>query len=270
MENNLTLNFSYKYSKENFVELVNKSISILLDFTPKYMCIYFNEYKSINKVYDKQYLYELLLENPSSIELISEKYNEKNTDNYKIMNIQKHNSYYMDLDITKINSSLIFDSNTISEFLGFNGFVCGYCYNNSYIESNVFFNNIRFKSSEYEYLSFISTYGISFVAAPIIWFGNPMFEILDKKIFLNNFTCEIININNNYIYKLNLYSIDESSKIDFVLEKQNYIWNTLNIKNKFKEFEIKITEAINKDLGITSDMDVMEYLRIKLKKKKKK
>jgi hypothetical protein len=273
-----SISFSYKYSKS----LINKQLFFALentDFKPQSMLIGYgdDETESIETDFNFTRLFELMNTQPVLITIYNMSYEERNNSNdYKILKLQTYESFNtFNIYMSKISLDILQKKPLLDEFIFKEEFICGYCYNHSdafdqLLKYREYENSKKSKLDINLYGRLLSIVGLDFVAAPIIWLGTPIYDIVDKNLILKYPGLNKSKIDNIEIYTIHLFDINTLPTQPENRSKQRHIWDYLNIENSFKNYSEKKERERNEKLGITPDMDLLEYLKIMSGKKKKK
>lgn len=253
----------YKYNEEEIITLFKKSLG-LTGFESKYMSILFDEFEPpIDEVvFNEKYLLELFKRKPSTITIMSELKNNENKEDYYWFKFGLSIDSPFGLDtctLTWSNSNLNFliGNELFNTFLNSSNLIYCYCYDqfDAFEQSNKSMINPDFekpwesheRSREFildnaidtsdHWGRYISTCGMMFMAAPVMWFGEEYFKIISKaslKHFkgaslINHYSFDLI-----YIKLFELY--DDPSRIEN-REKQKSFWKTFDLEKKVEHYE---------------------------------
>jgi hypothetical protein len=256
-------NFLYQYSEDAAVALLANALKIL-GFEPKYMTIFFDEFeRSLNDItFDEENLFKLLKKNPGTITIKSQLYDEdkRDTNNWFRFGLSVNSPFGLDtcsLEWSNVDLDPLLRSDMFSGFLNFRNLIYCYCYDQydcvnqsndrieSFIENypNQPYNVVK-NSMDIDVIDIsehwgkcISTRGVIFMAAPLMWFGAEYFKITSKEELLKFKGASLINYSSFDLVHIKLFELyDEPSKIEN-RERQKAFWNTFDLQNKALQYE---------------------------------
>jgi hypothetical protein len=275
----------FKHNENNSITLLIQALDVL-GFTPNYMSIFFNEFeKSLDDItYDKDYLLKCIKNKPHfHVTLNQQLYS---VDNREINNWFKFivnadspfglNTCSLEWSNTQLD--FLLNEKIIKSFLENPNFIYCYCYNqydvsnqsneqvDSFIENypnqpykivKNFMGDIVIDISQH-WGRFIATRGITFMAAPLMWFGGEYFKIIPKESLLKFPGASLVNYPSLDLVHIKLFDLyDDPSKKEN-REKQKLFWKTFDLQKRIEQYE--------KDRPI----DFIAWYKEKAAKKKKK
>jgi len=276
----------YKFDRDEFFILFRNALKVL-DFEPVYMDIFFDEFSSsLDDIrYDVEYLFELLEKKPGTVTLKNKIYDaEAGTTNYcwfrfKLILETPYKEEFCSLEWSNSRLDFLFNNNLFNEFLSSQNLIYCYCYDQydcmnqsstsainpdfekpweSGETSRDFILKDAIDISEH-WGRYIKSLEFTFMAAPLMWFGEEYFKIIPKEALLKFKGASIIDypsLNLVYIKLFDLY--DDPAKADN-RQRQKDFWKTFDLQ--------KIAEQYEKDRPIDF---IAWYKERAIAKKKKK
>jgi hypothetical protein len=273
----------YKYKKEEPQVLLSRALSIL-GFEPKYMNIYFDEFEEPldDIAFDEDYLFSLLKRNPGSITIKSELYDENKTENYfwfrfKLDIDTVHRLDTCSLEWSNDNLDFLLNSGSFQSFFSFESLIYCYCYDqmDCMQQSDISMVNPDFDTpwqtgeitrefilnnavdiSEH-WGRYVSTRGIRFMAAPLMWFGKEFFKIIPKEELLKFKDASLINHASFDIVYIVLFDLYDTTAKKENRAMQKEFWKFFDLQNKIDRYE--------KD----NPIDALAWLKARVASKKK-
>ena len=256
-------NFLYKYSESEMLALLTNALDVL-GFEPTYMAIFFNEFeKPLDDItYDKKYLFEILKSAPISITLKSQLYDEgkRETNNWFRIKLYLDRPYDSDscsFEWNNTNLDFLIDSDKFSVFLSSPNLVYAYCYDqydcmnqsNNRIDSFVLEHPNKSYKIAKDHLNddvidvskhwgrYVNTLEFTFMAAPLMWFGEDYFKIIPKEkllkfkgaILINHFSFDLVHIQ--------LFALYDDPSMIKNRERQQMFWETFDLEKKAVQYE---------------------------------
>lgn len=252
----------YKHNENNSITLLNQALNVL-GFTPSYMSIFFNEFeKSLDDItYDKEYLLKCTRNKPHFHVTINQQlYSVENreTNNWFKFIVNADSPFGLNtcsLEWSNIQLDFLLNEKIIKSFLQNPNFIYCYCYNqydvshqsngrvDSFIENypNQPYRIVKnFMDDDVIDISqhwgrFVSTRGITFMAAPLMWFGQEYLKIISKESLLN-FT-EASVANDTDIVHIKLFDLYADPAIPENRKRQKDFWQTFDLQKKLEQYE---------------------------------
>ncbi len=253
----------YKYKEEQVIVLLSKALKVL-GFEPKYMNVFFDEFSnSLDDVsFDEKYLFTLMKRNPGAITIKSKLYDEDKQEDFFWFRFKLDidTAYGLDtcsLEWSNSNLDFLLNSNDFKSFLGFENLIYSYCYNqldcmeqsdNSMVNPGFntpsqpgertrdFILNNTVDVSEH-WGRYVSTRGIVFMAAPLMWFGKEFYTITPKEELIKFKDASLIkhpSFDTIYIVLFDLY--DTPSKRENRMKQRDF-WKFFDLQNKIDRYE---------------------------------
>ena len=258
-----TANFLYQYNADIAVVLFTTALK-LLGFEPKYMTIFFDEFeKSLDDiVYNEEYLFKLLRKRPGTITIKSQLYDEdtRETNHWFRFGLSIDSPFGLDtcsLEWSNTSLNFLVESDKFIIFLNSQNLIYAYCYDqydcmnesNNRIDSFIReYPNRPYKLAK-DHLDddvidisehwgrYVSTRGITFLAAPLMWFGEEYFKIIPKEALLKFKGASIINYPSFNLVHIKLFELyDDPAKTDN-RQRQKDFWKTLDLQKKAEQYE---------------------------------
>lgn len=254
-------NLLYEYSESNFITIFKQALNTL-GFEVKYMRVLFDEFeKPLDDIpFDKEQLLRIVKRKPNNITLKQQLYDEKNREN--------NNWFKFGLNVESpfgLNTCSLEWSNTcldfllkekaIETFLEIPNLIYCFCYNqydclNQTDERiQTFIKNYPGQQCQVvknqtgddvvdvseHWGRYISTRGITFMAAPLMWFGKEYFKIIPKESLLKFTGAHAIDDGDIIYVKLfDLYAAPTNHKNR---ERQKDFWQAFNLQKKAEQYE---------------------------------
>lgn len=253
----------YAYSEKEALAFILKALKVL-GFQPKYMNISFNEFeKSLDDIaFEEEFLFTLLKRKPNTITILNQLYDEDNMENYSWFRFSLSIDTAFTLKTCSLewsNSSLNFllSSKEFKTFLDVENLIYCYCYDqldcmdqSDTSKVNPEFNSPwKFGEHSRDFIltnakdisehwgRYVSTRGITFMAAPIMYFGKEFYKIIPKEelikfksaSLIDHSTFEIV-----YIVLFDLYDIP-SKKGNRISQKE--FWKFFDLQKKIAQYE---------------------------------
>lgn len=255
--------FLYRYSEENAAGLLADALKVL-GFEPKYMSIFFDEFEKPldDIVYDEEYFFELLKRRPGTITIKSQLYDEdkRETNNWFRFKLHLDRPYDSDLfsfEWSNTNLKFLVESDKFSIFLSSKNLIYCYCYDqyDCMNQSNERVDNFieNYPNQSYKIIKnfmeadaidisehwgrYINTLEMTFMAAPLMWFGEQYFKIISKEALLKFKGASIINYPFFSLVHIKLFEFyDDPSKAEN-RERQKAFWKTFDLQKKAEQYE---------------------------------
>ena len=253
----------YQYNEKE-VGVLLKSALDKLGFYPKFMDIYFNEMKdSFDDIpYDSNYLRKILKRDSGTITIKSQLYDDgkRETNNWFRIGFNIDSPFGLD--------TCLFEwSNADLDFLlsddRFDFFLCSpnlmYCYvydqydcmnqSNERIDSYIInypgraynvvknFMNVDVVDVSQHWGRYISTRGITFMAAPLMWFGNEYFKIVPKDVLLKFNGASIVSCSSFDLVRVRLFDLYDGAEKEENRLRQEEFWRQLDLQKKAEQYE---------------------------------
>jgi hypothetical protein len=268
--------FTYTNSKDEMMHLSSIALK-LLGFEPKYMNVFVSENEILDDVeFNEILLFELLSKGASGILLKNQLYDETNTTLWFRISIDEQ--YYNVFSFQWSNSSLDFLINNLlfEKFYNSRNFISGYCYDQNdnflqstediaYYKSQLGSSIVKIKKNQFndDVIDISENWGrservcgIEFMAAPIMWFGLPFFDVISKQNLLNykyaKSMTEVVCVKHFDLKDLPSDKVNRS--------KQKEFWQFFDLKNIILKYK--------KSHSIDLDNWVKEQVLLKKKKRK--
>lgn len=252
----------YKYEESNSIALLNRALDIL-GFTPNYMSIFFNESeKSLDDItYDKDYLLKCTRNKPHYHVTINQQlYSiEKRETNHWFKFVVNADSPFglntCSLEWSNVQIDFLLNEKIIRSFLQSPNLIYCYCYNqydvsdqsNERVES--FIENYpgqpykivkNFMDDDVIDISqhwgrVVTTRGITFMAAPLMWFGEEYFKIIPKESLLKFNGASVVDDTN--IVHIKLFDLYAAPVIPENRQRQKDFWQTFDLQKKAEQYE---------------------------------
>lgn len=259
-----TCNISYKCSNQSLISNLLAIAIKNLGFEPKYMSLFFDEFsKPANDLpYDETAMFALLKRLPGSITIKNKLYDEDNPEassGFSLALITNEHFPLQSCILTWSNNNLDFllNKNDFQLFIGFENLIYCYCYDqyDCYQQSYTRRINSEFdKSLEVEYRSgefifddvidiskhwgrSINARGLSFMAAPVMWFGSEFYKIISKEAFLNYENSSLMSYLSADVIRVNLFDLYDDASKEENRNKQKEFWEFFDLQNKIHLYE---------------------------------
>jgi hypothetical protein len=253
----------YKCNEEKKIfELLSMAIKVL-GFEPRYMNILFDEFsESLKDIeFDENYLFTLLRKTPSSIIIKNKLYEEDNPQNFCNFSFRITKDEHFSLQSCSLswlnkNLNFLIDSDYFKSFLGFENLVYNYCYNqyDCYEQSNTSRRNPDFDKpikpgeSTREFIlhdidisehwgRVLSIRGMSFMAAPLMWFGEGFYRIISKEKLLKFKYASLASPPSFNLVHVKLFELYDDPSKGENRNKQKEFWNFFDLQNRIKQYE---------------------------------
>ena len=249
--------------EQTLFELLSAAIQIL-GFEPKYISIFFDEFSPSfeDLEYDENYLFTVIKKVPGSITLKNKMYDETDPQSSFgfSLNINRDENFNLQSwSLNWLNNDLDFLilSDYFKFFLSFGELVYAYCYDSDdcFEQSNARIINPEFdqpwKTGE-EVREFILNNaidisqhwgkivvarGLTFIAAPLMWFGKKFEKIIAKEKLLKFACSSIENYSSNELVQIKLFELyDSPSKVEN-RSKQKEFWTFFDLQQTIKQYE---------------------------------
>lgn len=280
---NYTCTILYKCDIEKkLLDLLSKALK-MLGFEPKKMTVIFDEFsKSFDEIeFNKDYLFALLKKNPSTISIKNKSFDENNKDGIQGLSVKITTNERFSLETCSItwsneNLDFLIKSDQFDSFLNNEDLIYCYCYdqNDCYSQSRTGRINPNFSTSlvvagttkefmlhdidiSKNFGRVVNVRGMSFVAAPLMWYGEGFYKIISKEELLR-FSCStIIKYSLTDLVYIKLFELyEDPSKIEN-RHKQGEFWEFFNLQKKIKSYEYN------------NPIDVVAWLKARADTKKK-
>lgn len=247
---------------EDVSDLLSLAIKVL-GFEPKYMDVFFNEFSEpLNDIsFDGEYLYLLLKKQPNTIIIKNKLYDEDNPNSCYSFSLKigtNENFSLQTCSLSWLNTNLDFllNGNEFKSFIELKNLVYCYCYDQYDCHNQSDTSRINpdidkpLSSGEMtrDYIlhdidisehwgRVVSVRGISFMAAPLMWFGTEFYKIIPKEKLLSFKDASLIKqvpFDVTYVALFDLY--DEPSKQENRI-KQKEFWKSLDLQNVITKYE---------------------------------
>ena len=249
---NYTYNFYYDLEKSNNIEKLLTISFNNFGFNPMYMSIYSDYFGMIEQVnFNKNLIYSKVNNELRSILINNKLYDE--SEDYFIYRLHIDQTYKT-IHLSWTNNNLDFIDLILEELINFDNFIFGECSNikDTSKQSN---ENIEIFKMNYPNQSLIlkkgdldemiidtrehwgreiNNLGISFIAAPKMFFGESYFKIISKEDLINFKYTKAYNKNTFYIKLFDLY--DDPERLENRL-KQKEFWEYFDFESKIKKIE---------------------------------
>lgn len=245
----------FNSAKSNVEELIKISLNTL-GFTPTAMTIYINWdelYEDV--VYDEIFLYSLLSQNPISIEIRNQVHDELDENLwFRIKNEDK----FISLIWSNNNFDFLLTEKSF-QLIKMKGFIAGYIYNNEDAsnQTSEAKTSLTFDANKYPgQIKYVC--GMQFMAAPLMWFGEPFFEIISKDELQKFKKARKLNADLIEIKLFDIYDLPQKTE------------NRNSQKEFWISFELdKVVDKYQKENDVDAVQALNDFLvRMKLKKKK--
>lgn len=254
----------YKFNKDDFLESFKNALQVL-GFEPLYMDIYIDEFSnSLDDIrYDTDYVFDLAQKKPSTILLKNKIYDAdtRTTDFFWFrFRLSIDSPFGLDtcsFEWSNNNLEFLVNNNLFNTFLNSTNLIYCYCYNqfDCMRQSNASMNNPDFEKpwkpgemsrdfilnnaidvSEH-WGRYVSTRGVTFMAAPLMWFGEEYFKITAKEALLKFTGASLVNYPSLDLVHIKLFDLyDDPSKKEN-REKQKFFWKTFDLQKKIEQYE---------------------------------
>lgn len=213
----------------SFVKQILNKILEVIDYVPHSMDLFTNEFEK-PKV-DIPYNLDFINRNISDEELNSitavslyDQYFNRDSNITPFVRIKiKHNANAnLELTIRFVSyqnlNRFINDDSLIKNFLPFGSFIYGYFYNQHDV-----FNQTKEKEQNTSWGKKIEQYGYSFMAAPLMYFGESFFKYFSFTELDKNYELECIEIDSQKIFKLELFELYSNSELNRKIQQEFWI-----------------------------------------------
>lgn len=254
----------YKFNGDEFSGLFENALNAL-GFEPIYMDIIFDEFSSsLDDIqYDSDYLRRLLKKNPSTVMLKNKMYDADTgtTDYYwfrlKLILDTPYKEQFCSFEWSNTSLDFILNDNFLNQFLDYKNLIYCYCYDqyDCMNQSNTSVINPHFETSwepgetsrdlilndtndiSQHWGRYIKSLEFTFMAAPLMWFGEEYFKIISKEALLKFKDASIINYPSFSLVHIKLFELyDDPAKTDN-RQKQKDFWETFGLIKKAKQYE---------------------------------
>jgi hypothetical protein len=229
-----------------------------LGFIPTIMSIYVSMDEMYEEVsYSEDLLFSVLSkEDDSGITITQHIYDENTTNPW--FRFGKEEGKFVSLKWSNENMDFLL-AEKITHFLKINGFAAGYVFDNkdAWEQSREAKENSELSSVNYPG-QFKYVCGMQFMAAPLMWFGEPFFEIISKDELLKFSKAQKLNTDLVEVKLFNIYESPEKSE------------NRIAQKNFWTFFELdKVVTKFEEENSIDAVQALNDFLA-KMKSPKKK
>lgn len=240
-----------KSNQKELMELVLHSHS--LGFTPNVMSIYVTLDEMYEEVsYAEDFLFSLLSREKDSGVTISQQDYDENIVNswFKLSRIEGN---FFSLRWSNENLNFLIQKN-IADFLKMDGFAAGYIFDNKDVweQSRIAKENKSSRSIDYPG-QFKYVCGMQFMAAPLMWFGKPFFEIISKDMFLEFNDANIDEQLSPNIVEVKLFDVYDPPTKGANRDKQKQFWTFFDLDKVVLKYE--------KDNAIDAAQALADFLK---------
>lgn len=254
----------YKFNSDEFFILFGNALKVV-GFEPAYMDIFFDEFSSsLDDIrYDAEYLFKLLEKKPGTVMLKNKIYDaDAGTIDYcwfrfKLMLDNPYKEEFCSLEWSNLHLDFLLNSSLFNEFLSSQNIIYCYCYNqyDCIHQSNTSAVNPDFEKpwkrgeSSRDFIlkeaidisehwgRYIKSLEFTFMAAPLMWFGEEYFKIIPKESLLKFKGASIINYPFFNLVHIKLFELyDDPSKADN-RKRQKDFWGTFDLQKKAEQYE---------------------------------
>lgn len=222
--------------KSNWQELLKVSLQSL-GFIPKIMSIYVTMDKMFEEIpYDEDFLFSVLSEGDEpGITIKQHIYNEGEENLW--FRLGDTEGKFVSLKWSNTNLNFLLAENIVP-FLKMNGFTAGYAYDNKDISEQ---SREAKEKGELDYTIYPGQYkyvcGMQFMAAPLMWFGKPFFEIISKDKLLSFDKAHIKEQLMPDLIEVKLFDIYQSSEKAENRINQKSFWSFFDLGRIISKFE---------------------------------
>jgi hypothetical protein len=252
------------YNKNDFSSVTKESLKVL-GFMPKELYVKGDEFEE-DMSYDEAKILKLIEKNPYTLWIMNKVYDESQ-DYFWFRS--KFDEYYKILRLEWLNSNLDFllNSHSMNYFLRNPSFICGYCCDNgdTFQQSQEERQNIigTDPNDPYKWESVVEridvsnhwgrskeTCGLEFMAAPIMWFGEPFYKIIPKEKLLEFKYSSLENVEGRQLVFTKLFDVYDSPAKSQNRQRQEEFWKFFDLEkvvNKYKsenEIEVSLEDII--------------------------
>jgi len=254
----------YKFNIDEFSVLLGNALNAL-GFEPIYMDIFFDEFSSsLNDIqYDSEYFFRILEKKPGIVMLKNRIYDaDAGTTDYswfrfKLILNTPYNEQFCSLEWSNTSLDFLLNDNLLNQFLSYQNLIYCYCYDqyDCMNQSNTSAINPNFEtplesgetSSDFilndaidisqHWGRYIKSLEFTFMAAPLMWFGEEYFKIIPMEVLLKFKDASIINHPTFSLGHIKLFELyDDPAKTDN-RQKQKEFWKTFDLQKKAKQYE---------------------------------
>lgn len=253
----------YKYKEKDSIDSLNNALGVL-GFEPNFMSVYYDEFKkSLNDVpYDKEQMLKIFNNKPASIIIKHQLYNEDIRDKNDWFQIKLNLDSPFGLDTFNLawsntNMDFLFARNRLSFFIENPLLIYSYCYDQydcfqqtnemidvfvqdypgqSYTITKNFMDDDVIDTSQH-WGKYISTKGMKFMSAPLMWYGCDFFDIISKEELLSFSAASTVKNSNFEIVNIKLFDLYDNPSYPANRLKQKEFWTYFNLKERAEKYE---------------------------------
>jgi hypothetical protein len=227
----------YETAKIDWRQLMKMSVANL-GFLPNVMTMYLEDSMLEEIAYNENILFSLPLSSDIPEIIVRHRlYNELSDNPWFKFGPSEGN--FVSLRWSNNNLNFLI-SESISKFLTLEGFTAGYAFNyNDAWEQNA-------KASERDIVDFALfpgqfkyTCGMQFMAAPLMWFGKPFFQIVNKETLLNFTGADDDSSESRDVVCIELFDLYDNPAYDQNRERQRHFSSFVGLDDAVTHFEEK-------------------------------
>lgn len=252
-------NLLYEYSESDYIAIFKQALNIL-GFEVKYMRVVFDEFeKPLDDVpFDKEQLLKILKRKPNNITLKQQLYDERNREgnNWFKFGLNVESPFGLNtcsLEWSNTCLDFLLKEKAIEIFLEMPNLIYCFCYNQydclKQTDERIQSFTKNYPGQQYQVVKnqagddvvdisqhwgrYISTRGITFMSAPLMWFGKEYFMIIAKDSLLRFPGSSIID---NVVH-VELFDLYDNPEKPENRQRQKDFWKTLNLQKHAEQYE---------------------------------
>lgn len=252
----------YKFKKDEAINYLKKAVKSL-GFTPQYMSIYFLDMKKpLDDIsFDLEHLLKLINGKSGTVTIKQqlfdpEKRESNNWFRFKLIVDSPFGLDICSLEWSNVNLDFLLETKKIIDFIDSADLIYAYCYDqydcvnqsdervDSYIENypkqpykiikNYMDDDVIDVSKHWG--RHINIKGLSFMAAPLMWFGSEYFYIIPKNELLKLASATLAKFTNSELVQVKLFNLYEDPSSSLNRKKQEDFWKTMSLQKRAEQF----------------------------------